>query len=170
MAAYSYHPKKSALDLIDKGLAAFPKLFSSVEPTSSKLDQVSGIAKFVKTIGDPLKPSVGSATKSSKLLQASGRSKCSKEESWAFSQTSNSWEVSSLSALPSVSGRSVLLKKLGSCQVVSYKDNDQLPDMGCVKVQFPTLRTQDYPKGIESCWGRVVTGSPKFTANGLPVA
>ena len=42
--------------------------------------------------------------------------------------------------------------------VTNNKDNDQPPDMGCVKVRFPTLRTEpDYRDGIESCWARVVT-------------
>jgi uncharacterized protein involved in type VI secretion and phage assembly len=41
--------------------------------------------------------------------------------------------------------------------VTNNKDDDRPPDMGCVKVRFPTLRTNDYPQGIESCWARVVT-------------
>lgn len=41
--------------------------------------------------------------------------------------------------------------------VTNNKDEDKPPNMGCVKVQFPTLRTKDAPNGIESCWARVVT-------------
>jgi uncharacterized protein involved in type VI secretion and phage assembly len=41
--------------------------------------------------------------------------------------------------------------------VTNNKDNDKPPDMGCVKVRFPTLRTTEEPLGIESCWARVVT-------------
>jgi uncharacterized protein involved in type VI secretion and phage assembly len=41
--------------------------------------------------------------------------------------------------------------------VTNNKDNDNPPDMGCVKVRFPTLRTTDERQGIESCWARVVT-------------
>jgi uncharacterized protein involved in type VI secretion and phage assembly len=41
--------------------------------------------------------------------------------------------------------------------VTNNKDNDKPPNMGCVKVRFPTLRTTEEPNGIESCWARVVT-------------
>jgi phage protein D len=41
--------------------------------------------------------------------------------------------------------------------VTNNKDDDQPPNMGCVKVRFPTLRAPNDPQGIESCWARVVT-------------
>jgi uncharacterized protein involved in type VI secretion and phage assembly len=41
--------------------------------------------------------------------------------------------------------------------VTNNRDDDKPPNMGCVKVKFPTLRTKDSPEGIESCWARVVT-------------
>jgi phage protein D len=41
--------------------------------------------------------------------------------------------------------------------VTNNKDNAGPPDMGCVKVRFPTLRSTNAPEGIESDWARVVT-------------